>query len=113
VLCGGITNEVIRAAKTFNWQIDKSFVDANSNICEVNDKGFNYNNLTENELKKCQHKTKTIFVAKNFNDAVVISNLISTVGTTVLLSPAAPSYDEFKNFEERGDRFEEIVNKLK
>jgi len=28
----------------------------------------------------------------------------------VLLSPASPSYDQFKNFEERGQQFEKIVN---
>ena len=32
---------------------------------------------------------------------------------TVLLSPAAASYDAFKNFEERGDYFREIFNDLK
>lgn len=33
-------------------------------------------------------------------------------GGTVLFSPAASSYDQFRNFEERGDRFRELVNAL-
>lgn len=34
-------------------------------------------------------------------------------GDTVLFSPASTSFDMFKNFEKRGERFKEIVNSLK
>jgi UDP-N-acetylmuramoylalanine--D-glutamate ligase len=33
-------------------------------------------------------------------------------GDVVLLSPGCTSYDEFPNFEARGDRFKEIVRDL-
>ncbi len=37
----------------------------------------------------------------------------STKGDIVLFSPASASFDMFKNFMERGDKFKELVNELK
>ena len=50
---------------------------------------------------------KNIFVSKSLRDAVNIAKEHTQKGKICLLSPAAASYDEFKSFEERGNRFKE------
>ena len=46
------------------------------------------------------------------DEALDKAHSIAKKGDVVLLSPACSSYDQFKNFEERGRIFKELVNKL-
>jgi UDP-N-acetylmuramoylalanine--D-glutamate ligase len=46
-----------------------------------------------------------------FDFAVRIAILKAEKGETVLLSPASASFDEFAGYEERGDRFVEIIRR--
>ena len=48
----------------------------------------------------------------DFTAAVLAAAKAAQPGETVLLSPASASFDLFKNFEERGERFKEIVRGL-
>jgi UDP-N-acetylmuramoylalanine--D-glutamate ligase len=47
--------------------------------------------------------------AKGFDEAVRQALALAEPGDQVLLSPACASFDQFKNFEERGRSFEELV----
>ena len=47
-----------------------------------------------------------------FDDAVRLAASLAGEGDTVLLSPACTSFDAFRNFEERGDRFRTVVAEL-
>lgn len=50
-------------------------------------------------------------IVSSFDEAIIRgAELARSVGT-LLLSPASTSYDFFRNFEERGDRFREIILK--
>ncbi len=50
--------------------------------------------------------------AKNLKEAVAIAAEVATTGDVVLFSPGGTSYDEFKDFEERGETFRKWVLEL-
>ena len=50
--------------------------------------------------------------AKNLKEAVAIAAEVATAGDVVLFSPGGTSYDEFKDFEERGETFRKWVLEL-
>ncbi len=68
--------------------------------------GENRFRLLESALKRGY---KNITACSGFELAVRLSGMIAQKGQTVLLSPASASFDEFTSFEERGDKFVEII----
>ena len=48
----------------------------------------------------------------SLEEAVNAAYKYAKEGDTVFFSPASASFDMFKNFEERGNRFKELVGKL-
>ncbi len=53
-----------------------------------------------------------IVEVSEYPDAVALADRRSAAGDVVILSPASTSFDRFKNFEERGQVFKELVRKL-
>jgi UDP-N-acetylmuramoylalanine-D-glutamate ligase len=50
-----------------------------------------------------------VLYAPDLRAAVAAAGELARAGGVVLLSPAAPSYDSYRDFEERGERFREQV----
>ena len=57
-------------------------------------------------------KTIQIYYTNNLEDSVKLAKEKAQSGDIVLLSPASASFDAFKNFAERGEKFKEFVENL-
>ena len=64
------------------------------------------NAIAENE------NSVNIIHCNDLEEAVKKAQKVAKTGDVVLLSPASASFDTFKNFMERGEKFKELVNKL-
>ena len=53
-----------------------------------------------------------ILDVEGFDDAIRAAAARAKAGDVVILSPASTSFDRFRNFEERGDRFKKVVMEL-
>ena len=69
---------------------------------------------TREKIENTAHKLgfMNTVLADTFEEAVQICVDNAETGDAVLLSPACASWGMFNNYEERGDRFKELVNNL-
>ena len=65
---------------------------------------------TKEELAKIKDDA---FICDDMKEALNKARFLAKKGDVVLLSPACSSYDQFKNFEERGRIFKELVRNFK
>jgi len=63
------------------------------------------------ELEGMEHKNQQLFFIEDFND---LTHLLQKTekGRACVLSPAASSYDQFKDFEQRGQAFKKMAESL-
>ena len=59
-----------------------------------------------------QGKKIEIYMCENLKETVELANKVAKEGQVVLFSPASASFDLFKNFADRGEKFKALVNDL-
>lgn len=59
-----------------------------------------------------QGKDIKIYMCDEFKNTVLVAKKVAKPGQIVLFSPASASFDLFRNFEERGNKFKELVNSI-
>ena len=64
------------------------------------------------EESEIQNKKIETYMCESLEDTVKMAHKVAKSGQIVLFSPASASFDLFKNFAERGEKFKELVNKI-
>ena len=60
-----------------------------------------------------QNKTMDIYMCSSLSETVDLAKKVAKPGQVVLFSPASASFDLFKDFADRGEKFKEEVKKIK
>jgi len=101
VICGGYDKNLNYSVlkEYFEKHVKAAFVTGQT--CDKILKAVSYPDAPYH-VKKC----------KDIKDALENAKAIAKSGDKIILTPASASFDSFKNFEERGRYFKELVNEL-
>lgn len=67
---------------------------------------------TGNKIGKELEKYKNVFYLEKMQDVVKKAYEVTEKGKICLMSPAAPSYNRYRDFEEKGKKFKEYIRKF-
>lgn len=91
--------------------IAKPIIDNVSKLILMGATADKIENAVRDELQK-ENKSMPIYRCATLNEVIEKAKEVAEDGEVVLFSPASASFDLFRNFEERGNKFKEIVNLL-
>ena len=91
--------------------IAKPIIDKTDSLILLGETANKIYSAVTNELKYTE-KELPIYKVNTLDEAVEKAKEVSKKDDIVLFSPASASFDMFKNFEERGNKFKQIVHKL-
>ncbi len=91
--------------------IGKPIVDNVSKLILIGATAEKIKDAVTSELEK-EGKTMPIYRCSTLEEVAKKAKEVAVAGEIVLFSPASASFDMFKNFEERGNKFKQIVKSL-
>lgn len=68
---------------------------------------------SKNEIKEMIKSSTQVEIVNNLEEAVLKSFKEAEKGDTILLSPGCSSFDMFKSYADRGNRFKSLINSIK
>lgn len=91
--------------------IAKPIVDNVSSLILIGQTADKIEKAVRDELK-AQRKTMNIYRVNTLEETTKVAREVAKLGEIVLFSPASASFDMFKNFMERGNKFKKIVQEM-
>lgn len=110
------SEEIILIAGGYDKNLDysplaKPIVEKVKTLILIGDTSTKIFDCVKKELE-LQNKSIPIYVCDEFAQTVAIAHKLAKPGQIVLFSPASASFDLFKNFADRGQRFKALVNSI-
>ena len=100
------------SSKQSNFEELGKVIGESENIKAIIQIGEEWNRIKA-EIKTVRPETLIIEGAKNMEQVITAASKLAVPGDVVILSPAAASFDKFKNYKDRGNQFKEEVKRLK